>query len=195
MSEVIKYYYKSWWLWGPSWAHTWHIWKLLASSSEDFGKLTLGAPEHYQQTTSWEQTKSSFLLDACSILGLISRPFTARQRKSLSQAPNFSTSAVKKNPWKKPSAKPAQVSSTNWNESAGEIYNVTYKNANHFLLFPKWCSRGCEEVCNFFLSPLRSHQRKHLDIEHQELLLCDRGTGSEAGSLKWVSPTLMKAAG
>lgn len=61
------------------------------------------------------------------------------------------------------------------------MYNITYKNANNFLLFPKWRSRACEEVCNFFASPFRSHQKEHLDMGHQDLLLQGRGPGLEAG--------------
>jgi len=59
--------------------------------------------------------------------------------------------------------------------------NITYKNANNFLLFPELHSKRCEEVCNFFTSPFRSHQKKRLDAGHQELLLHGKGTGSEAG--------------
>lgn len=60
------------------------------------------------------------------------------------------------------------------------MYNITYKNANNFLLFPKWRSRGSEEVCDFFISPFRSHQKRRLDGGHQELLLHGKETGSEA---------------
>lgn len=61
------------------------------------------------------------------------------------------------------------------------MYNITYKNANNFLLFPEWRSRGSEEVCNFFISPFKRHQKTRLDAGHQELLLQGGGTGSEAG--------------